>query len=100
MLYKPTLIALRLIKAYEILVEAKSLVDIETLMNTLNFAQLSAYLASVHFMCKINPSLLFLRTHLYQPFFSQCSLSLPPENIRKLSGFLMFSGDREKVHWE
>ena len=27
------------------------------------------------------------------------SLSLPPEN-RKSYGFLMFSGGREKVHWE
>ena len=77
MLYKPTLIALRLIKAYEILVEAKSLVDIETLMNALNFAQLSAYLASVHFMCKINPSLFFLRTHLYQPFFHSAVFLYP-----------------------
>ena len=26
--------------------------------------------------------------------------SLPPENIRKPFGFLMFSGGREGVHWE
>ena len=25
---------------------------------------------------------------------------LPPESIREPYGFLMFSGDREKVHWE
>ena len=31
---------------------------------------------------------------------SQCTLSLPPENIRKPYGFLMFSESREKVHWE
>ena len=24
----------------------------------------------------------------------------PPENLRKPSGFLMFSGGRERVHWE
>ena len=35
-----------------------------------------------------------------QPVRSQCTLSLPSENIRKLKGFLMFSGDRERVHWE
>ena len=34
------------------------------------------------------------------PIHSQCTLSLPPENIRKPCGFLMFSGGREKVHWE
>ena len=32
--------------------------------------------------------------------YFQCTLSLPPENIRKSCGFLLFSGDREKVHWE
>ena len=31
---------------------------------------------------------------------SQCTLSLPPKNIRKSNGFLMFSGGRERVHWE
>ena len=31
---------------------------------------------------------------------SQCTVSLPPENIRKPYGFLMFSGGRERVHWE
>ena len=31
---------------------------------------------------------------------SHCTLSLPPENIRKPSGFLLFSGGRERVHWE
>ena len=31
---------------------------------------------------------------------SQCILSLPPESIRKPHGFLMFSGVRERVHWE
>ena len=35
-----------------------------------------------------------------EPVHSQCTLSLPPENIRKPQGFLMFSGDRERVHWE
>ena len=28
----------------------------------------------------------------------QCTLSLLSENIRKPYGFLMFSGDRERVH--
>ena len=31
---------------------------------------------------------------------SSCTLSLPPENIRKPYDFLMFSGDTERVHWE
>ena len=35
-----------------------------------------------------------------EPIRSQCTLSLPPEYIRKAYGFLMFSGDRERVHWE
>ena len=35
-----------------------------------------------------------------QPICSQCTLSLPPENIRKPLGFLMFSRGRERVHWE
>ena len=34
------------------------------------------------------------------PIFSQCTLSLPPENIGKTYGFLMFSGGREGVDWE
>ena len=41
--------------------------------------------------------------------FSRCVLthsfpiytfSLPPENLRKPYGFLMFSKGRERVHWE
>ena len=35
---------------------------------------------------------------LIHPF--QCILFLPSENIRKPYGFLMFSGSRERVHWE
>ena len=31
---------------------------------------------------------------------TQCTLSAPFENIRKSYGFLMFSGSRERVHWE
>ena len=31
---------------------------------------------------------------------SQCTLSLPLENIRKHYGFQMISGGRERVHWE
>ena len=34
------------------------------------------------------------------PICSLCTLSLPPENIRKPKGFLIFSGGREKVLWE
>ena len=30
----------------------------------------------------------------------QCTLSLPPENIRKPYVFLIFSGGRERLHWE
>ena len=32
------------------------------------------------------------------PIPSQCNLSLSPENIKKPSGFLMFSGGGERVH--
>ena len=38
--------------------------------------------------------------HRYQPIYSQCTLSLCPENIRKPYGVLLFSGVREKVHWK
>ena len=35
------------------------------------------------------------------PFaLSQCTLSLPPEDIRKPNGFLIVSRGRERVHWE
>ena len=34
-----------------------------------------------------------------KPICSQCTLSLPTENIKK-TGFLMVSGGRERVHWE
>ena len=37
---------------------------------------------------------------LLKPICSQCTLSLPPVNIRKLQGFPVFSGCRERVHWE
>ena len=30
----------------------------------------------------------------------QCIISVPPQNIRKPYGFLMFLGCRERVHWE
>ena len=35
-----------------------------------------------------------------KPFYSQCTLSLPPENIRKPYDFLIFSEGRGRVHWE
>ena len=41
----------------------------------------------------------FLRCVLTHSF-PVCTFSLHPENIRKTYGFLMFSGSREKVHWE
>ena len=34
------------------------------------------------------------------PFIPICTLSLPPEKIRKRYSFLMFSGSRERVHRE
>ena len=34
------------------------------------------------------------------PICSKFTLSLPPENIRKPYGFLMFAGATERVHWE
>ena len=36
----------------------------------------------------------------FQLICCQCTLSLPPESIRKFDGFSIFSGRREKVHWE
>ena len=36
----------------------------------------------------------------YLHICSQCTVSLPPEKIRKTYNFLMSSGDKEKVHWE
>ena len=45
---------------------------------------------SLFFRPKINDSLVL--THLFP-----CTLSLPPENLRKPKGFL-FSGDRKRVH--
>ena len=35
-----------------------------------------------------------------KPIRSQCTRSLLPENLTKPYGFLMFSGRRERVHWE
>ena len=38
---------------------------------------------------------------LFNPFVChQRTFSLPPEDIRKLDGFLMFLGGRKRVHWE
>ena len=38
---------------------------------------------------------------LFNPFINaQYTPSLPPQNIRKPDGFLIFSGGRERVHWE
>ena len=34
------------------------------------------------------------------PISSQCTISLPPGNIRKLYGFLVFSGVRQRVQRE
>ena len=34
------------------------------------------------------------------PFVLKCTLCLPPENIRKVYRFLMFSGGRKKMHSE
>ena len=54
----------------------------------------------------VSPSLLvkFLitlcRRQCIYPIRSQCTLSLPSENIRKPYGFLIFSGGRERVLWE
>lgn len=36
----------------------------------------------------------------YLPICSECNLSLTNENIRKPYGFPMFSGARERVHWQ
>ena len=42
----------------------------------------------------------FCQVFFRLPISSQCTLSLPPENIKKPYGFLIFSGARERVHWE
>ena len=34
------------------------------------------------------------------PFVLNAPFLYPPENIRKPYGFLMFSGGRERLHWE
>ena len=41
-----------------------------------------------------------IRFTRYLSDFSKFTLSLPPENIRKPYGFLMFAGATERVHWE
>ena len=40
------------------------------------------------------------KSNRYKPIRSQSTLYLPPENIRKPYGFLMFSGVSKSVHWE
>ena len=52
------------------------------------------YYTSDKFLVNLN-YLSFILTHLLP-----ITLSVPPENIRKPYGFLMFSGGRERVHWE
>ena len=42
----------------------------------------------------------FFQPRPYLTIRSQCTLSLPPENFRKSYGFMVFSGGKERVHWE
>ena len=50
----------------------------------------------IEFVCHFSVRIYkFMLTHLFP-----MTLSLPTENIRKPDGFLMFSGGRERVHWE
>ena len=37
-------------------------------------------------------------SNIRYPIRSQCTLSLSPQNIKKVYGFLMFSGGRKRVH--
>ena len=37
-------------------------------------------------------------SNIRYPIRSQCTLSLSPQNIKKVYGFLMFSGGRERVY--
>ena len=37
---------------------------------------------------------------LFQPICFQCTLSLPPENIKTPYTFLVYPGSRERAHWE
>ena len=46
----------------------------------------------------LSSKIIILNQHLTH--FSQCTLHLPLENIRKPSDILMFSGGRERVHSE
>ena len=47
------------------------------------------------------PSLLVNNTvFFFNPFVPNAPFLYPPENIRKPHDFLMFSGGRERVHWE
>ena len=39
---------------------------------------------------------LFYKKHIVLPITAWCCFSIPPENVRKPKGFLMFSGDIEK----
>ena len=43
---------------------------------------------------------LLLKILNINPFVTNAPFLYPPENIRKLYGFLMFSGGRERMHWE
>ena len=49
------------------------------------------------FVCNMSMGVYFHREHVYA-MTVWCSLSLPPENIRKPLDFLMFSGSVDKQH--
>ena len=48
---------------------------------------------------QIIPMMILKTCDIVQPICCQCILSLSPAKIRKLEGFLMFSGGTERVHW-
>ena len=70
-----------------------------------SFVNFHLYLHMVQRILDWRKSIFQLRNHVknaitYQPIRLECTLSLPPKNIRKPYGFLMFPGGRERVHWE
>ena len=58
------------------------------------FLKFFCFIISLTFYTPFSLSLWLTHLFLVHPF------STPPENIRKSYGFSMFSGVRERVHWE
>ena len=50
--------------------------------------------------CKTKICFTIVKFNVFDPFCSQCTLSIPPENIRKLKCSLVFPGGRGRVTWD